>query len=344
MNFYKMNDFQNIKITQFTFTLILLLLGFGSAKASMHSKDTLSSNSFHFIYLEDDCDLCGCTTSGGSASFGDLSLSNFIGLRYIYQNFESRDGIFNNSPKSKEQFNTYQIWGRVPLSESFFLSAIIPYQDLTRDFNNRTEHINGLGDINIMGWYQFKLYKKKQETAGEMDFVVERERSNHTLNFGLGLKLPTGEFEERLSDKINPGFQVGTGSLDVFSTLVYGYKKSNVGFVTTLAYYLKTENKNDYRFGNQFSYAAATFYDLNFEKSILKPMLGISGDVYGSIEQFGEELAETNGSIFNGSIGSEFVSGKFLFGVKYTLPIDQNLFGGNVESKNNLSFYLNYAL
>jgi len=324
--------------------MLLSVAGFANAHPKVSKPlDTIGLNNYNFKYF-DDCDLCGCTTSGGSAAFGDLSMSNFIGVRYIYQNFESRDGIFSNSPTSKEAFNTYQIWGRAPISDSFFVSAIIPYQDLTRTFDDRKDHLSGLGDINIIGWYQFKFYKKQEDTKGAIDFLADRERSDHTLSFGLGLKLPTGEFEERLTDKINPGFQVGTGSIDVFTSALYGYKKNNLGFATTLAYYFKSENKNEYRFGNQFSYGATIFYDINSKMNIIKPFVGVSGDLYDAIEQFGEALPETHGSIVNGSVGAEFVYNRFLIGAKYTLPLKQDLFGGNVEAKNNMALYLNYAL
>ncbi|WP_040279787.1 transporter family protein [Psychroserpens damuponensis] len=321
MNFYKMIDFQNFKITKITVLLLFSLFSFGN------------------IYA---CDLCSCTTTGGSSSFGDLSMSNFTGLRYIHQNYESRDGIFSNSPISKERFNTYQLWGRVPICESFFVTAVIPFQDLNREFEDRNEHISGLGDINFMTWYQIKLYKKRADD--EVDFNTERERSNHMLNVGLGIKLPTGEFEERLTDKVNPGFQVGTGSLDVFPSIMYGYSKNNFGVVANLSYYFKSKNKNDYKFGDQFSYGSSAFYNIELKKVTVKPFLGFSGDIYDSIEQYGEQLQDTNGSIFNGSIGSEFNRDDFLLGIKYTLPIHQDLFDGNVESQQQFSVYLNYAL
>lgn len=316
-----MIDFQNFKIKKSTALLLFSLFFFGKTFA---------------------CDLCSCTTGGGSSSFGDLSMSNFIGLRYIHQSYESRDGIYANSPKSEERFNTYQLWGRVPISESFFVTAVIPFQDLNREFQDRTEHISGLGDINLMSWYQIKLYKKRKED--DVDFNAKRERSNHVLNVGLGVKLPTGEFEEELTDKVNPGFQVGTGSFDLFPSIMYGYSKNKFGVVANMSYYFKSENKNDYKFGNQFSYNSSAFYNIELKKIIVKPFLGFSGNVYDSIEQYGEQLNDTDGSIFNGSIGSEVNMDAFLLGVKYTLPIYQDLFNGNVESQQQLSVYLNYSL
>jgi hypothetical protein len=288
------------------------------------------------------CDLCGCSTSSGSSGFGTLANTSFVGLRYIYQDFKSKDGIFNNSPTSTERFNTYQLWGRLPISENFSLNAILPYQDLNREFNDRSEYRNGLGDISIIGWYQIKFYKKKAKN--ETDADAEKELSGHRLNFGLGTKLPTGSFEEGLTNRINPGFQVGTGSFDAVFSMLHTYAKNKIGVNTTATYYLKTENKNEYRFGNQFSYASNFYYNIPFETSALSPFLGFSGDVYNSIKQFNETLQDTNGNIVNGTFGSEFMIDKFILGANYTFSISQQLFGDNVTSKNRFTIYLNYVL
>jgi len=292
--------------------------------------------------FEPTCDLCGCSTSSGSFGFGSLKNSNFVGLRYIYQNFESKDGIFVNSPTSKESFNTYQLWARVPVSKAFYVSSIIPYQDLYRKFEDRTEHINGLGDMNVVGWYQFTFYKKQK--TDEVVFSAEREPSGHRLQIGVGAKLPTGEFEEMYADRVNPGFQVGTGSLDGIFALNYSYSGSRIGINNILTYYLKTENKNEYRFGNQLSYASNLYYSIPKTTCIIMPFVGVSGDVYESIEQFGEELPETDGNIISGSLGSEVVFNRFTVGANYTFPIQQHLFGDNVTAKNRVSVYFNLTL
>lgn len=286
------------------------------------------------------CDLCGCSTSSGSSGFGTLDNLSFVGLRYIYQDYESRDGIFSNSPTSKERFNTYQVWARVPVNDKLYFNAIVPYQDLYRNFEDRTEHINGLGDITVIGWYQLTFSKSKK--TDEVDF--NREVSPHRLNVGLGLKLPTGEFEDMLTDRINPGFQVGTGSLDAMFSLLHSYSKNKLGVNTTATYYLKTENKNEYRFGNQFSFSSNVYYNMPLKNSAFSPFLGISGDVYNSIKQFNEALPDTNGHIVNGAFGTEFMISKFILGANYTFPIQQDLFGENVTSKNRIMLYLNYVL
>lgn len=325
-----MNVSQNFKIATIIF-LITTLFSFKSAIACTHN---------HFDYF--DCDLCGCTTISGSSGFGTLGNVSFVGLRYIYQNFESRNGVFSNSPLSEEQFNTYQLWGKIPVNDNIYINAIVPYQDLYRKTNQATEHINGLGDVTVMGWYQFQFFKKK--TDDDVQFNTDKEASNHKLNVGLGLKLPTGEFEEQFADRINPGFRVGTGSLDAIISLMHIYTKDRFGVNTTVSYYFKNENKNDYRFGNQLSYASNVFYNVPFKQSALNPFIGLSADVYDAIEQFNETLPDTDGHIINGTFGTEFMIDKFVMGANYTFPISQDLFGDNVKAQNRFSVFVNYVL
>ncbi|QTE21264.1 hypothetical protein [Polaribacter cellanae] len=290
------------------------------------------------------CDLCGCSTSSGSFGLGTLNNASFVGVRYIYLKFESKDGIFSNSPTSTENFHTYQLWGRVPLSEKFYLSAILPYQDLRRQFSDREENINGFGDATIMGWYKIKFYKKLDEEKAKLYSNVQREPSGHSLEIGLGAKLPTGKFEQILTDRVNPGFQLGTGSFDAIFSVAHSYGADKIGVNSTLTYYLKGKNKNNYKFGNQFSYASNLFYAISKEKFMLLPFVGVSGNIYDKIEQFREEVPKTDGNVFNGTFGAEVTTRGFIFGANYTLPILHNLFGGNVTPKNAISFYLNFNL
>lgn len=274
---------------------------------------------------------------------GTLNGVNFIGIRYLHQKFESKDGIFSNSPKSNEYFNTYQLWGKFPINQKFSISTIIPYQDLERKFIDRQEAINGAGDVTIMGWYQLGLFKNVKNKSSEYA-IISKEPSNHSLEFGLGIKIPTGKFEEVLSNRVNPGFQLGTGSFDAIFAVSHSYKKEKIGVSTALTYYLKGENKNNYRFGNQFSYTTNLFYTISKKQYNLTPFIGISGNIYDNIQQFDETIVDTNGTVFNGSLGTEISVNKFIFGANYILPINNNLFGGNVKPKNSFSIYLNFIL
>ncbi|WP_197429310.1 transporter family protein [Winogradskyella endarachnes] len=317
-----------------------MLLICSTTNLKAHNPNTLCSNSHQFKWF---CDLCGCSTSSGSFGFGTLSNANFVGVRYIYQSFESKAGIFTNSPTSTEKFNTIQLWAQVPINDNFYVTANVPYQDLSRKLESETENLNGLGDVSAIGWYKLMFYKKKKDST-TIDYNLTKEASGHSIQFGIGVKLPTGKFEERLTDNVNPGFQVGTGSVDGIFSVGYNYGSDKIGVNTLFSYYLKGENKNDYQFGNQFSYSANVYTVFAREKMNIMPFIGLSGDVYDSIKQYDETLQDTDGSILNASLGSELAIDKFIFGASYTLPVSQNLFGDNVESQQRFSLYVNYAI
>lgn len=332
-----MNVFQNIKY-KLVFGILFLICNF---TIQAHSGQPPHKH-YEFQFA---CDLCGCSTSSGSFGFGTLSNANFFGVRYIYQNFESRNGIYANSPIIKEQFNTYQAWAQIPVYKSFYVSTTIPYQDLRRVYTDREEHINGLGDMNVIAWYKLQFNKKRETDSENVDYNnLAQEESPHSFQFGLGLKLPTGEFEQRLTNRINPGFQLGTGSFDGIAALGYNLGLDRFGINTLATYYFKGENKNDYQFGNQFSYALNAYYAFPFTSFNVMPFAGVSGDVYDSIKQYNETLADTDGYIVNSSLGVEVATKRFILGANYTLPLSQELFGDNVESKQRFSIYLNYAL
>lgn len=324
---------QNFK----TITFLILIFCFATSFANTENKKPPVVKAF-------DCDLCGCSTSSGSFGQGTLNNASFIGTRYIYQTFVSKDGIFDNSPTSTENFNTYQIWGRVPISKRFYLSAILPYQDLKRKFTDRNENINGIGDVTLISWFKIPFYKKQRQGDNKNYSGVSKVPSGHSIEFGLGAKLPTGTFEQVLSDRVNPGFQLGTGSLDGVVSTVYNYAGDKFGVNTNLTYYVKGENKNEYRFGNQFSFSSNFFYAIPKNNFNIMPFIGVSGNFYESITQFGETLPNTDGSVYNTSVGAEFLFEKFIIGGNYTLPIQHNLFDGNVTPKQSISFYINYRL
>ncbi|RCS28492.1 hypothetical protein DUT90_00430 [Polaribacter sp. WD7] len=286
------------------------------------------------------CDLCGCATSGGSFGQGTLNNTSFIGTRYIFQKFVSKDGIFDNSPTSTERFNTYQLWGRIPVSKKLYVSVVLPYQDLKRKFTDRNENINGLGDITLISWLKIPFYKKENTEYTQ----IGKQPSGHSIEIGLGSKLPTGNFEQVLSNRVNPGFQLGTGSLDGILSLTYTYAADKFGINTNTSYYIKGENKNEYRFGNQFSFAGNFFYAIPKKQYSIIPFIGISGNIYDKIKQFNEVIANTDGAVYNTTVGSEVLFKTFIFGANYTLPLQHNLFGGNVTPKQSIALYLNFNL
>lgn len=301
-------------------------------------KDSLSATNpflkFHqFAYeLEDDCDACGCSASGGSMGFSSMLNTNFVGVRYFNQSYKSTDGLYSNSAWYDESYNTMQVWARIPVVKKVQLSALIPYHFHNRESANGKQNVSGIGDITLLGMYQ--LYQTHKDSA---DFV-------HLVQAGAGLKIPTGKFDEANNGSFNPSYQVGTGSLDYLLATEYVVKRKQFGLNTMLNYVIKTENDKNYRFGNQFNYSGTFFYLLEKEKYSIVPQLGFAGEVYEDNYQLGQKVRNTAGDIFFGKLGFELGKDKFSVGANLMLPIAQNLNGGNLEANYRWSLNLNYSL
>lgn len=313
-------------------TLALSVLALNTA-AARTEKDSID-NPFrkYVMLLEEDCDACGCSANGGSMGFSSMLNSNFVGIRYIHQSYKSRDGVFNNSPWIDENFNTAQIWARVPVAKRIEVMALVPYHFNNREKASGKENIDGLGDITLMGFYT--LFGTRSDSAT----VV------HKFQLGAGIKAPTGKYDSANNGSINPSFQLGTGSWDYTLASEYTVKRNNLGLNATLNYVFKTENEKNYQFGNQFNYAATLFYSTKIDNLDIVPQLGLAGEKYDENKDHGEDVPLTAGDILFGKMGIELGLQKFSLGLSTMLPINQNLTGGRVEANYRWSLNLNYSL
>lgn len=320
-------------------TIIISLLTFLSIQlvSAIPIKDSISSFTFQKMQLaaamDFDCDACGCSASGGSMGFSSMLNSNFVGIRYFNQSYSSRDGIFANSPWIDENFNTAQIWTKIPLTDKIQIAALIPYHFHNRELTTGTENISGLGDITLMATYS--VYQTQKDSTV----------FTHNIQIGGGVKIPTGKFEEANNlGTVNQSFQLGTGSWDYLFLTEYMIKKKNLGLNSMLNYNIKTENSKKYQFGNQLNYGSTLFYLLDLKTVQLVPQIGIAGEVYESNKQHGGKVLNTAGDILFSKFGLEVGKDKFSVGINAMLPVNQNLSSGNIEANYRWSVNLNYTL
>ncbi|MFV8342321.1 transporter [Flavobacterium sp. XS2P39] len=317
--------------------IIVLFLFVNQFVSAEIEKDSISRFTFQKMQLledfEFDCDACGCSASGGSMGFSSMLNNNFVGLRYLNQSYSSRDGIFANSPWVDENFNTVQIWTKIPITEKIQISALVPYHFHNRELSTGTESIKGLGDISVMAMYS--VYQTHRDSTV----------FTHKLQLGGGVKIPTGKFDEaNNTGSVNQSFQVGTGSWDYLLVSEYVVKKKNLGLSTMLNYTFKTENQKQYQFGNQFNYGSTLFYLFDLPAIKLVPQLGLAGEVYETNKQFGEKLPDTSGDILFTKFGVEAGKGNFSIGINAMLPISQHLSSSKIEANYRWSVNLNYTL
>jgi len=313
--------------------ILLFSVLFVQCIAANTVRDSIYKFTFHrMLLLDDDCDACGCSANGGSMGFSSMLNNNFIGIRYVNQSYSTKEGVFNNSPWIAENFNTTQVWARIPISDKVQITALVPFHFNNRELVSGKQSIQGLGDITVMGMYSVF------ETHSDSISVT------HKLQLGGGIKAPTGKYNSANNGTLNPSFQLGTGSWDYLLVSEYVIKKEKFGLNTAFSYTFKTENEKHYQFGNQFNYGSTLFYLLDLNKIKLVPQLGIAGEVYNSNQQFKQKVADTKGDVVFGKFGFEFGMEKFSLGANLMLPIHQNLTGGNVDANYRFSVNLNYQL
>lgn len=300
--------------------------------AQSYATETPPPDFKKYLY-EFDCDACGCSASGGGMGFSSMIDANFIGLRYFYQSYTSRDGIFANSPWVDENFNTVQLWARIPVFKNFQVSAQVPYHSFNRNLSTGPQQIDGLGDTTLMG-----LYTLWQQPADSTTVI------SHILQAGGGIKAPTGRYDSANNGSVNPSFQLGTGSWDYLLATEYVITYKQLGLNAMASYVIKTENTRNYQFGNQLNYAATAFYIFEKSNYTLVPQAGVAGEIYAVNRQYDMDMPQTKGDILMAKAGLEAGSGKFSVGVNGMLPLSQNLTGGRVEANYRWSVNLNYSL
>ena len=279
------------------------------------------------------CDACGCSASGGSMGFSSMLATQYVGIRYLNQRYESRDGIFNNSPIAKEKFNTWQLWSKFPISKKVQMIALLPYHAHERERVSGNESISGIGDFTVLAY--FEAWKTKSDST----------QWSHSVQLGGGVKAPTGKYDAaNNAGSVNASFQIGTGSWDYLLAAEYSLNYQMGGLMLNGNYTFKTENNKDFRFGNQLNYGATFFYMFEPGRYKLMPQAGVAGEKYEANHQYGLTIADTAGDVLFGKLGVEASRGKFSAGLSTMLPMTQNLNGGMVDAKYRWSVNLNYSL
>ena len=308
-NFYKMKILKRISIA-----LLLLANQYTQAFNKPPYKKLL-------------CDVCSCGATNSTSVMTNTTV-NYIGVNYSYLDFKFKESVFSGY-SGGDFINTLQITGQYFITDHISANISIPLQKNVRETPSELINNDGLGDIAVFGYYNFLTQEPK-----------------HNLKLGLGVKLPTGNFNEvdsNLNANSNAAIQFGTGSYDFIFPITYGFQYERFKFSTTTMYFLKGENEEKFKYGNQTQISADVSYKwIEKESFLFSSILGISNDNFKPTERAGIVDYRTDGELTNAKLGIEFELDSWILGGSYQHPIAQDIIDEDVKFEAGFGFYSLY--
>jgi hypothetical protein len=274
------------------------------------------------------CDVCGCSVSSQSLGLLPQFSKHFVGLQYLYASSQSsHPSLFEGKPneESSQVYQYTQLWGRFQINKRFQLFGFVPYVHNSNSEQGENTIISGIGDASAMVNYSFPL--------------AEKGHKKRMLLGGIGLKMPTGEFNNSANAQRNglPNTQTGTGSWDIVASINFTHKGEKWGYNMDASYILTTANKWHYKFGNRTNLAAVAFYWLEYKQFKIVPQMGIRAEhALHDYDHYGKKwLNEKTGGVMTfATLGTQFFFKNFGAKATISVPAYQQYAAGNVRSNS----------
>jgi len=286
------------------------------------------------------CDICGCGV--GSYYTGILPEFNkkIFGLRYRYNSIQTHigPGGITSYLTTDETFRTTELWGGWTISKKFRLTGYIPVS-----FNEKLNQgvlykKSGLGDIGVQAFYQ--LFDKRN--AHEKNFI------SHSLWAGVGIKLPTGKYDEAEKNNSQQSantFQLGTASTDFTFNLYYDLRIQDFGINTSASYKVNTKNSSGYQYGNKLNTSVQAYYKILAAKKIrIAPNVGVSWETAQKDDDKKFPVDVSGGNIVLQTLGAEISFGKIAVGGNWQRPLSQKLANGFVKANDRAMVHVSFML
>lgn len=272
------------------------------------------------------CDVCGCSAGGYYLGIMPQQNNHFIGLRYRNSIYDGHGGLVPYG--AHDVFQSIELFTRYYLHPRVQLLGFVPFSFNHRMQTDREMKVKGLGDVLFLANYQLWSTMRGNNLEGW----------RHSFLLGGGLKLPTGQF--RFSDMDatqvnNANFQLGTGSLDYLLSTNYTLRWKAWGLNLEGSVKLNGKNEDDYRFGTRFSGNGNLFLIRQLsEKLGVMPYVGAYVEKSAADWQRGAEVESTGGVLMASNLGLDvYFNQRWTLGVKYQLPMYQDLGGGHLDAK-----------
>ncbi len=277
------------------------------------------------------CDICGCSVQGSFMGIFPQNHNNMVGYRSIFRSSIHPQTALNQNGTSQvneDHFFRQELWIRYFLRSKVQVFGHVPYQLNQRFESKRTTTLQGVGDI------QASINYTIWNTAGQIG-----KKWENTLIAGLGVRLPTGKYQQRDETRVMlpVGFQAGNGAFGYVFQANHTLRRRKIGLNTNLQYWINTKNELDFKPGNQFLGALSAFYWHQNQASILLPHLGVSFEQFGRDQEYGFDKSYTGGTSMFLSFGTDIYYKQVLVQLLSQFPLQQQLTSSQPEDRVRLS-------
>lgn len=292
-------------------------------------------------FLSFSCDICGCGVGNNYIGILPDFSKHIFGIRYRYNSMLTHVGVNGSYTylTTKENYNTIETWSGWNIGNKFRIMVSLPYSFNERINQGITNSKNGLGDINVSGYYQLL---NNRHTVFESKLLVQ------SLRIGGGIKLATGKYNPSDKSSVTQNanlFQLGTGSTDFNIGFMYDIRLQDAGLNVTSNYKITTANKYDYQYGNKFNINTQAYYKFRIKnKFTIAPNAGVQYETSENDLDNSFRSTVSGGSLLLGTAGVETAFGKMAIGANVQTPFMQNLAHGIVEANNRMMLHVSLAL
>ncbi|MBI1266690.1 MAG: hypothetical protein GC193_04565 [Cryomorphaceae bacterium] len=267
------------------------------------------------------CDICGCS----AGTFGMGILPDFraktFGINSFHRTFRSTHPILFADEQpivANDEFLSFDLFARLPLYKSLQAQVNVPFVHASQDEHGQRTTRRGLGDISLGFNYLF---------AGGQLFTYQ-------LSLGVGVKTPTGKWNDEGESSTNVNLMPGTGSTD-FNASINGIVRYKAIGLLLQSHLTKTsENDQQFKFGNRFEAIGRlmTWIKLSEDFNLI-PHVGASLMIMDPNQQYTRELDLTGGEIQLLRFGIDGYYKNWGIQTQLAVPISQNLSEGYVEQQ-----------
>lgn len=264
--------------------------------------------------------LYACSVCGGSSNSQNLGVlpqfnKHFIGIQYLSKSFLNEENADHISAKRpSDHYQNVQLWGRYTISSRIQLFAFLPYAYNRSNHDGLPLTINGIGDASIIANY--RLIR-----ADDCNPVWK-----HSMQFGGGVKLPTGRYVPGTGSEGLPNMQPGTGSWDFITNINYSLQYKKTGLSIDGNYTINTANSNAYKFGNRLGMSILGYHTLTGKGYSVLPLAGARIETYAKdFQNFDKRWRDdlTGGRVVFATFGLQAFYKRIGFNANYSLPLAQ---------------------